>query len=638
MKKQLFIYFKILRRITVLAILVNYLNMDITNAQTQTELPSRNEIAENLKWNLTDIYKTNEDWEKNYQLVESSIQKYSDFKGKLGNSANDLKECLTFDDEIGIKISRLHLYASLLRDLDLTDADNQGRYDRISALSSKISAASSFISPELLQIPEEKLWKFVDEDEDLKIYRHQLKDLLRTKEHTLSPKEEKILALAEPISEVPYNVFGMFNNADIQFPTVKSESDGEIKISHGRYGAAMYSTDRDYRKRVYKGLYKPFMEYKNTLISLFNGNIKTSIFNAKARNYSSTRKASLDPNNIPLEVYDNLVNTVNNNLQPLHRWGELKKRILKIDELHAYDTYVTLFPSVKKEYSYEESVDILLEALKPLGEDYLSSLKMAFDNRWIDVHETKGKRSGAYSSGVSYGVHPYVLLNWSNQLNDVFTFAHEMGHNMHSYYTEKSQPYPYANYSIFVAEVASTANEALLLDYLIENSDSKEEKLALIENQLNGMTLTFFRQTRFAEYEQLVHEKSEKGEALTPEILCDLYGKMYKKYWGNEMVVDEEETYTWARIPHFYYNFYVYQYATSYAASQELVAKIKNEGQPAIDRFLKFLKAGSSQYPIDVLRTAGVDMTSPDPILAVVNKMNELLDRMESILNEENDQ
>jgi oligoendopeptidase F len=393
--------------------------------------------------------------------------------------------------------------------LDLTDADNQGRYDRVSALSSKINAASSFISPELIQIPEEKLWKFVDEDEDLKIYSHQLKDLLRTKEHTLSPKEEKILALAGPISEVPYNVFGMFNNADIQFPTVKGESGGDIKISHGRYSAAMYSTDRDYRKRVYKGLYKPFMEYKNTLISLFNGNIKTSIFNAKARNYSSTRKASLDPNNIPLEVYDNLVNTVNSNLQPLHRWGELKKKILQIDELHAYDTYVTLFPSVKKEYSYEESVDILLEALKPLGEDYLSSLKMAFDNRWIDVHETKGKRSGAYSSGVSYGVHPYVLLNWSNQLNDVFTFAHEMGHNMHSYYTEKSQPYPYANYSIFVAEVASTANEALLLDYLIENSESKEEKLALIENQLNNMTLTFFRQTRFAEYEQLVHEKTE---------------------------------------------------------------------------------------------------------------------------------
>ena len=462
----------------------------------------------------------------------------------------------------------------------------------------------------------------------------QIPDLLRTKSHTLSPKEEELMALSGQVRGVPSNVFGMFNNADIQFPTVKDQNGEEIKISHGRYGAAMYSTDREFRRRVYKGLYKPYMEYKNTLVALFNGNIKSAIFNAKSRNYSSTRMASLFPNNIPLEVYDNLVNTVNSNLSPLHRWAKLKKRVLGIDDLHPYDTYVTLFPSVKKDYSYEKSVDILLKALKPLGEEYISSLKLAFNNRWIDVHETKGKRSGAYSSGVSYGVHPYVLLNWSNQLNDVFTFAHEMGHNMHSYYTEKSQPYPYANYSIFVAEVASTANEALLVDYLIENAETKEEKLALIENQLTNITTTFFRQTRFADFEKEVHRKTESGDALTPEILCSLYGNMYQKYWGDEMVVDEEETYTWARIPHFYYNFYVYQYATSYAASQELVSQIKNEGQPAIDRFLNFLKAGSSKYPIDVLKIAGVDMTSPNPIKSVINKMNGLLDEMERLLNE----
>ncbi|MBK8943794.1 MAG: oligoendopeptidase F [Ignavibacteriae bacterium] len=625
----------LVRSVLALNLLLNLFSGNLNIAQNNGELPSRSDIPIDQTWNIADIYSTPDLWENDFKLLESSIENYKSFRGKLGSSSSELLKCLKFDDENGIRVSRLYLYASLSKDLDLGNAENQARYERISALASNLSAASSFIRPEILDIPETKLWEFVKNEDGLKIYDHQLHDLIRTKAHTLSPREEELMALSSPVREIPYSVFGMFNNADIQFPMVKGENNtDEIKISHGRYGAALFSTDRDYRKRVYEGLYKPFKEYKNTLIALFNGNIKASMFNAKARKYESTRAASLDANNIPLAVYDNLVNTVNQNLEPLHRWGKLKKKILGIDSLHAYDTYVTLFPGVKKEYSYEQSKEILLKALKPLGEDYLKSLELAFNNRWIDVHETKGKRSGAYSSGVSYGVHPYVLLNWTNQLNDVFTFAHEMGHNMHSYYTEKNQPYPYANYSIFVAEVASTANEALLLDYLIENAETKEEKMALIENQLTGMTLTFFRQTRFAEYEQLVHQKTESGEALTPELLCKLYGDMYQKYWGPEMVVDDEETYTWARIPHFYYNFYVYQYATSYAASQELVAQIKKEGQPAIDRFLSFLKSGSSKYPIDVLKTAGVDMTSPKPILAVVNKMNELLDKLEALLAE----
>jgi oligoendopeptidase F len=634
MKRKIKILIQNLRSIIVLTGLLSLLSIDSSHAQSKGELPLRSDIRVDQTWNLEDIYKTLDDWESDFKWAEDAIKKYEIFEGKLGSSADNLLACLKFDDEVGIILSQLYLYASLSRDLDLANPDNQGRYERISALSSKLNAASAFIRPELLSIPETNLFGFIDENDGLKLYKHQIDDLLRTKTHTLSPKEEELMALSGPVRGVASNVFGMFSNADIQFPSVQDESGEGIKISHGRYYAALYSTDREYRERAYRGFYQPFMEYKNTLVALFNGNIKSAIFNSKARNYESTRKASLDPNNIPLEVYDNLVNTVNENLTPLHRWAKLKKKILGVDSLHAYDTYVTLFPSVKKEYEYDAAKGILLEALQPLGEDYLKSLELAFNNRWIDVHETKGKRSGAYSSGVSYGIHPYVLLNWSDQLNDVFTFAHEMGHNMHSYYTELNQPYPYANYSIFVAEVASTANEALLLDYLIEKAESKEEKLALIENQLNNITTTFFRQTRFAEYEQLVHEKTEKGEALTPELLSDLYGDMYQKYWGEAMVVDEEEKYTWARIPHFYYNFYVYQYATSYAASQELVSQIRKEGQPAIDRFLEFLKAGSSKYPIDVLKTAGVDMTSPQPILAVVNKMNELLDKLEALLEE----
>lgn len=622
------------RSTIVLAFLIQLSTDNLSIAQQKGELPLRSDIAPQFTWNLEDIYVTSEKWEEDFKWAEKSIEKYKTFQGRLTESPKVLLECLTFDDEVGIKLSRLFLYASLSKDLDLSNSVNQARYERISNLSSNISASSSFIRPEILSMPEDQLWSFVEKETGLELYKHQFDNLLRTKAHTLSTREEEIMALASPVMEVSYSAFGMFNNADIQFPTVKDENGEDIKISHGRYGAAMYSTDRNFRERVYKGLYQPFKDYKNTLAALFNGNIKSLIFNAKSRKYNTTREAALNPNNIPLEVYDNLINTVNENLEPLHRWAALKKKILKLNELHPYDTYVTLFPSVKKEYDYEQSKEILLAALKPLGENYLQSLQLAFDNRWIDVHETKGKRSGAYSSGVSYGVHPYVLLNWSNQLNDVFTFAHEMGHNMHSYYTEKEQPYPYANYSIFVAEVASTANEALLLDFLIENAKTKEEKLALIENQLINIQTTFYRQTRFAEFEQLVHEKTEAGEALTPDLLCQLFGDMYQKYWGMEMKVDEEESYSWARIPHFYYNFYVYQYATSYAASQELVSQIKSEGQPAIDRFLAFLKAGSSKYPIDVLKTAGVDMTSPKPILAVVNKMNELLDKMEKLINE----
>jgi oligoendopeptidase F len=340
----------------------------------------------------------------------------------------------------------------------------------------------------------------------------------------------------------------------------------------------------------------------------------------------------LFPNNIPISVYDNLVKTVEDNLEPLNRWCSLKKKIMGLDEFRAYDIYVTLFPSVKRPYSFEESMEILYKALKPLGKDYLKNLKKAFENRWIDVFESKGKRSGAYSSGTTYGVHPYVLLNWNDQLNDLFTLAHEMGHNMHSYYTEKHQPYPYANYSIFNAEVASTLNEALLMDYLLENASSKDEKLSLIERHITDLISTFYRQVLFAAFEKNVHEKAENGEALTPDALCEIYKVLYGKYWGKDMVIDTEETYTWARVPHFYYNFYVYQYATSFAASKVIMEKIKSDGQAEVDNYLEFLKAGSSDYPINVLKKTGVDMTKPEPVLSVTHKLCLLIDQMEELL------
>jgi oligoendopeptidase F len=592
----------------------------------------RENIKNSYKWNLTDIYSSDDNWEQSFKELEAKTNKLIEFKGNLSKSSENLLKCLKYDEEIGIVLDRLHLYAMLAKDIDLNNELYQGMYDRLMILASKLSAASSFIKPEILEIPEDKIRGYILNNKDLNIYKQLIDDLLRTKAHTLNADQEKIMANVSPSLQVSSSVFGLLTNADLKFATIKDENGNDIEITHGRYGSAMYSLDRDYRKRFYENYYIPFVEHKNTLGALFSGNIKSDYFNSQTRNYLSSREAALDANNIPLSVYDNLVDTVSENLAPLHRWAKLKKRILKLDTFHSYDAYVTLFPSVKKQYTYEDGTKMVLDSLTPLGANYIGDIKRAFENRWIDVFETKAKRSGAYSSGTTFGVHPYVLLNWTDELNDVFTLIHEMGHNMHSYYTGLSQPYPYANYSIFVAEVASTVNEALLLDYLIEKSESKEEKLSLIEKHINNIVTTFYRQTLFAKFEQIVHQKNQNGEALTPDVLSNLYGELHLQFWGNGMTLDEEEKYTWARVPHFYYNFYVYQYATSFAASETLSRKIKTEGEDAVKKYLSFLHAGSSDYPIEVLKHAGIDMTTSDPIIAVTKKMTELLDLLEELI------
>ncbi len=596
-------------------------------------LPSRSDIDEKYKWDLTDIYQSEDLWNKDFNWVKNNIANYKNFIGKLSNSADDLLKCLKFDDEIGIKLQKLYLYSMLEKDSDMRVTKYQAMNDRIKSLYSQISTESSFIRPEILSIPEEKILQFLDSDDELNTYRHYLKNLFRTKDHTLSPEQEKILALSSEAMQVAYNTFSMFTNADMKFPVVEDDEGRPIEMSHGRYSMAIYSKDRNFRERAYKSYYKPYKEFVNTFASLFNGNLKANIFNAKARNYNSAREAALDSNNIPFSVYDNLIDNTNKNLKALHRWASLKKKLLKINELHPYDTYVTLFPIEEKKYTYEEAKEIVYEALKPLGDDYLGSLQKAFDKKWVDVYETQAKRSGAYSSGVTFGVHPYVLLNWTDLLNDVFTLAHEMGHNMHSYYTGLSQPYPYANYTIFLAEVASTFNESLLLNHLIKNSDSKEDKLYFLEKYLNNITATFYRQVMFAEFEMKVYTMSEKGQALTHEDLCKLYRELYQKYWGPEMIIDEEENYTWARVPHFYYDFYVYQYATGFAASETLSGKVLSEGEAAIKKYLNFLQTGSSDYSVNILKNAGVDMNSPEPVIAVTQKMDQLIDEVESTLN-----
>lgn len=604
------------------------------NTETATAtLPARDQIDEKYKWNLKDIYQTDEQWENDFKWIEEQLYKYNNYRGKLTESADKLLECLKLDEEIGIKLERLSLYTMLAKDSDMRISKYHAMDDRVKNLYAKVLSESSFIRPEILSLDEVELQKWINENNALKIYKHFFEDILRSKPHTLDSDKESILALSSEIAQVPYNTYSIFTNADMKFPFVKDEEGREIQMSHGRYYAAMYSKDREYRKRAFKAYLTPYKEYVNSLNSLFTGNLKSNIFYAKVRKYNSAREAALSKNNIPVSVYDNLVESVNNNFAPMHRWANLKKELLQVDTLHPYDIYVTLFDQkYERKYSYNEAVEIVLKSLEVMGDDYVSSLKKAFSERWIDVYETAGKRSGAYSSGTTFGIHPYVMLNWTDLLNDVFTLAHEMGHNMHSYYTGLTQPYIYANYSIFLAEVASTFNEALLLEYLIKNSSSKEEKLHLLERYLNNITSTFYRQVMFAEFEKTVYEKTEKGEALTPEQLCVIYGSLFQKYWGSAMSVDEEESFTWARVPHFYYNFYVFQYATGMAASETLAHKVKTEGTPAIDRYIEFLKSGSSDYPINVLKKAGVDMNSPEPILAITKKMNSILDELENLL------
>jgi oligoendopeptidase F len=598
-----------------------------------SSVPLREKIEEKYKWDLTHIYKNDEDWEKDFNWIENNLSGYEKFKGTLSKSSNDLLQCLQFDDLIGIKIERLYLYAMLSKDSDMRVTKYQAMEERIKTLYSEVSAAGSFIKPELLQIPDAKLWEMINSKTELQVYKHNIEDLLRTKAHTLSKDEEELLARASEITQVPYNTFSLFTNADIKFPKIKDEAENEIEISHARYYAAMYSKDRDFRERAFKNYYMPYLQYNNTFASLFNGNLKTNIFNSKARKYKYAREAALDKFNIPVSVYDNLIATTNNNLKPLHRWATLKKELLGIKEFHPYDAYVTIFnDSPQDKYPYDNAREIVYDSLKALGKEYLNILSTAFDRRWIDVYETQAKKSGAYSSGTTFGVHPYVLLNWTNLLNDVFTLTHEMGHNMHSHFTGVSQPYPYANYSIFLAEVASTFNESLLLNYFILNASSKEEKLYFLEKYLNNITLTFYRQVMFAEFEMLVYEKTESGIALTPDSLCELYGSLYQKYWGSEMIVDDEERFTWARVPHFYYNFYVYQYSTGFAASEVLSRKVKSDGEPAVKKYLNFLKAGSSDYPLNILKAAGVDMNSPEPVLNITQKMIELLDEVEELI------
>lgn len=607
--------------------------MTMSEQSKVKKLPSRSEIKVEDTWKLEDIFASDDAWEKEFEEVKALIPQMEKFKGKLGESAQTLYDALQEQDELTMRVSKLYTYAHMRYDQDTTNSFYQGLNDRIKTLYTQIASALSYVTPEILSIEESKIKQYMAEHKELKLYAHALDEITRERPHILSESEEALLAQASEVLGSSSNTFGMLNNADLEFPSIKDENGEEVEITHGRYIRFLESSDRRVREEAFKAVYETYGKFKNTFASTLSGTVKKDNFSARVRHYNSARHSALSTNNIPEEVYDNLVKTVNDNLHLLHRYIDLRKKVLGIEELHMYDLYTPLVKDVKMEVTYEEAKDYILKGLKPLGEDYRNVLKEGFENRWVDVHENKGKRSGAYSSG-TYGTNPYILMNWQDNVNNLFTLAHEFGHSVHSYYTRKTQPYPYGDYSIFVAEVASTCNEALLNDYLLKTIDDEKQRLYLLNHYLEGFRGTVFRQTMFAEFEHDVHVRAQNGEPLTPELLTKLYYDLNKKYFGDNLVIDEEIGLEWARIPHFYYNYYVYQYATGFSAAAALSKQILEEGDAAVERYVGFLKSGSSDYPIEVLKKAGVDMTTSQPIEEALAVFEEKLTEMERLLNQ----
>ncbi|WP_226675742.1 oligoendopeptidase F [Mesobacillus jeotgali] len=605
----------------------------MSNESTVKKLPARDEVSAENTWRLEDIFAVDEQWEKEFNEVKGLIPSVQEYQGKLGESAEQLYSALQLQDKLLERLGRLYTYAHMRYDQDTTNSFYQGLDDRIKNLYSQAASALAFIVPEVLAVDEEKIKGFLNEKEELKLYEHALEEINLQRPHVLSAEEEALLAQASEVMSSPSNTFGMLNNADLEFPSIKDENGEEVEITHGRYIRFLESEDRRVREDAFKAVYKTYGSFKNTFSSTLSGNIKKDNFNARVRKYESARHAALSANNIPESVYENLVNTVNDNLHLLHRYVKLRRKVLGLDKLHMYDLYTPLVKDVKMEIPYAEAKEYVLKGLAPLGDEYNNILNEGFENRWVDVYENKGKRSGAYSSG-AYGTNPYILMNWQDNVNNLFTLAHEFGHSVHSYYTRKTQPYPYGNYSIFVAEVASTCNEALLNDYMLKTIDDEQKRLYLLNHYLEGFRGTVFRQTMFAEFEHMIHQKAQNNEALTADSLTKDYYELNKKYFGEEdIIIDEEIGLEWSRIPHFYYNYYVYQYATGFSAATALSKQILEEGQPAIERYIDFLKSGSSDYPIEVLKKAGVDMTSSKPIEDALKVFEEKLNEMEALLS-----
>jgi len=598
----------------------------------EKKLKKRSEIAQEYKWKIEDLFADDMQWHKEVEEIQALKETLKSYQGRLGESAETLYEYLSLSDQLDQLMERVYVYANQKSHEDTGNSIYQDLSDKATNLMMEVSSALSFATPELIQIPEETVKRFYKEKMELLQYQRMIEEIYKDKPHTLSSEMEELLANTAEIADGPDNAFSMFHNADLKFPTIVGEDGEEIEITHGRYSKLMESSVRRVRKETFDGLYSSYKKFKNTLASLYSTNVKKDIFYAKARNYHSSLERALSDSRIPLDVYQNLIEAVHDNLPAMYQYMEIRKKALKVDELHMYDIYAPIVSDYKIEVTFEEAKQIVKEGLKPLGKEYLSILQEGFDNGWIDIYENEGKRSGAYSWG-AYGTHPFVLLNFQNTLNNTFTLAHEMGHAIHSYYSDKTQPITYAGYRIFVAEVASTCNEALLMAHLIANSKDKKEKAYLINYHLEQFRGTLYRQTMFAEFEMLTHQMAEEGKALTADTLCSLYYDLNKKYYGEHVIADEDIALEWARIPHFYRSFYVYQYATGYSAAIALSKRILEKGETAVEEYIhNFLCGGSSKDPIELLKGAGVDMSTKEPVEQALKVFADLVNQLEELL------
>lgn len=598
----------------------------------EKKIPQRSEISDEFKWHLEDVFPTDKAFEDALAEAGNYPEKIADFHGKISKSAADLLAYMRLDDEITEKVRDLLHYANRKSDEDTRVSLYSGYCERTEALLTAINSAASFAVPEILTISDEQLEQFMSEESGLKLYELSLNRILKRREHILSPAEEKIIAMTGEMSNTPATVFSMLDNADIKFPDAIDSDGNAHQITHGSYIPLMQDEDRTLRKSAFENLYKTYKSYENTYTAILSGHLKTLAFNANVRKYENTLEAALDSTEVPQSVYHSLIDAVHANMDKMYRYVRLRKKLLGVDELHYYDLYAPMVSDVDMEITYEQAKKLTLEAVKPLGEEYVRLMSEGFESGWVDVYENEGKCSGAYSAGAS--VHPYVLLNHTDDLQSAFTVAHEMGHAMHSYFSNKHQPTAYSDYEIFVAEVASTFNESLLMQHLLKTTDNKREEAYLINYFLEQFRTTLYRQTMFAEFELKINEAMARGEAITSDFLCDLYGDLNLLYFGEDIVPDPEIKYEWARIPHFYYNYYVYQYATGFSAAIALSQRVLNGGEKAAEDYLGFLRGGSSDTPVNLLKGAGVDMTDPSVVNDALKLFGELLDRMEKLASE----
>lgn len=601
-----------------------------SSSSKSTRLPARDEISDEFKWQLNDLYPDLQAFESERKELQIEINAIAACRGTLEDSTS-LSQCLKLRDELNMKIGRLFAYARMHLDSDARNTNYQAITSQIETLIAQVSGTTSFIEPELLTISSQKLLDMIAEEKNLQPYRFYIKDLLRQNHHVLSPIEEELLAKAGEILKAPTNIFTTMTNADLKFPETITDSGDRIELSEGRYHSLIRSTNREVRKSAFQNLFGSYADYRNTFATTLSSHIKNTVFYAKTKKYTSSLEAALEHNNVPVDVYTNLINTIHKNLEPLHQYITVKKKALQLDSIHMYDLYVPIAKEAKAEIPYQDGIKLVLDSLKPLGASYCRDLLLGVDNGWIDVYENQGKRTGAYSWGV-YGVHPFVLLNYDGRYGAVSTLAHELGHAMHSFYSNKIQDYINASYTIFCAEVASTTNEILLLDHMLEIEKDPQKRMFYINQYLEQVRTTVYRQVMFAEFEMITHQKVENGESLTADLLETLWLDLNKKYYGDDIIIDDKVKIEWARIPHFYRSFYVYQYATGYAAATTLANNLQNDSENARCQYLSYLQSGGSAYSLDLLKKAGVDMRTAAPLQITLEKFSIRLKELEKFL------